>query len=281
MLEWNLPRFCSYLYSIYPPTIGWIASWVFHHFRYFFIGVANISSTPEGWEGGGWVGGYEVVGKGYVFAKTIQMVSIGAIFTSTYCTKQLNPWPNSSASHVVNYSRLSACQGDMDPFEGNPSTRGHLTSLRNKPQQKQPRERSASILAWSFSQCIQLSFDGEKCFSLLCAWKVSFLQSSHTHIYICILYGSKFLWDNIFVNFGIALCIMIILALKFSVLYRCSPANISRQCQRTPHRHLLENLPQCIASAWSIINTHNSVSIPFDPVYLRVYNHVVGFSDRN
>ena len=103
----------------------------------------------------------------------------------------------------------------------------------------------------------------------------------YIYIYICILYGSKFLWDNIFVNFGIALCIMIILALKFLVLYRCSPANISRQCQRTPHRHLLENLPQCIASAWSIINTHNSVSIPFDPVYLRVYNYVVGFSDRN
>ena len=57
------------------------------------------------------------------------MASIDAIFTSTYHTKQLNPWPNSSASCVVNYSQLSPCQGDMEPFEGNPNTRGRLTSL--------------------------------------------------------------------------------------------------------------------------------------------------------
>ena len=56
-----------------------------------------------------------------------------------------NPWPNSSASCVVNYSQLSACQGDVQPFEGDPYTRGHLTSLRNKPQQKQPGKLSASI----------------------------------------------------------------------------------------------------------------------------------------
>ena len=30
--------------------------------------------------------------------------------TDAYHTKQLNPWPYSSASHVVNYSQLSACQ---------------------------------------------------------------------------------------------------------------------------------------------------------------------------
>ena len=107
------------------------------------------------------------------------MTSIGAIFTFTYHTKQLNPWPNSSASRVVNYSRLSACQGDMESFEGDPSTRGRLTSLRNKPQQKQPGQFSASILARIVSQCIQLSFDGEKCVLLLCAWKASFLKSGH------------------------------------------------------------------------------------------------------
>ena len=66
------------------------------------------------------------------------MASIGVIFTSTYHTKQLNPLPNSSASYVVNYSWLSVCEGDMEPFEGDLNTRGHLTSLRNKPQQKQP-----------------------------------------------------------------------------------------------------------------------------------------------
>ena len=95
--------------------------------------------------GGGWVGSHEVAGKGYVFTKTSQMASIGVIFTSTYHTKQLNPCPNSSASRVVNYSQLSACQWDMQPFEGDPYTRGRLTSLRNKPQQKQPGQLSALI----------------------------------------------------------------------------------------------------------------------------------------
>ena len=62
---------------------------------------------------GGWeqVGSHEVVVKGYVSSENSQMASIGTIFTSTYHTKQLNPWQNSSASHVENYSWLSACQG--------------------------------------------------------------------------------------------------------------------------------------------------------------------------
>ena len=82
------------------------------------------------------MGSHEVAGKGYIFTKTSQMASIGVIFTSTYHTKQLNPWSNSSASHVVNYSQVSACQGDMQLFEGDPYTRRRLISLRNKPQQK-------------------------------------------------------------------------------------------------------------------------------------------------
>ena len=72
-----------------------------------FFGVANTTRV------GGCMSSHKVVGKGYVLTKTSQMASIGVIFTSTYHTKQLNPWPNSSASRVVNYSRLSACQGDM------------------------------------------------------------------------------------------------------------------------------------------------------------------------
>ena len=48
----------------------------------------------------------------------------------------------------------------MGTFEGDSSTRGRLTSLRNKPQQKQPRQLSASIHARIVSQCIRLSFDG-------------------------------------------------------------------------------------------------------------------------
>ena len=83
------------------------------------------------------MGSHEVTGKGYVFTKISQMASIGIIFTSTYHPKQPDTWPNSSASRVVNYSQLSACQGDMEPFEGDPSTHGCPTCLRNKPQQKQ------------------------------------------------------------------------------------------------------------------------------------------------
>ena len=34
-----------------------------------------------------------------------------------YHTKQLNPWLNPSASHVVNCSWLFACQGEMEPLK--------------------------------------------------------------------------------------------------------------------------------------------------------------------
>ena len=128
-----------------------------------------------GWEATKWAG------KGYVFTKTNQMASIGVIFTSTYHTKQINPCPNSSASHVVNYSQLSACQGDMQPFEGNPYTRGCPTSLRNKSQQKQPGQLSASIPGCIVCQHVQLLFDGEKCVLLMCAWKPAFLRSGYIY----------------------------------------------------------------------------------------------------
>ena len=95
--------------------------------------MANTISTPIGWEGGGQVGSHEVADNGDVNSENNQMASIGPIFTSTYHTKQLNPWPNSSASCVVNYSWLSARQGEMEPLKDHPSTRGCLTSLRNKP----------------------------------------------------------------------------------------------------------------------------------------------------
>ena len=66
----------------------------------------------------------------YVFAKNREMTSIGAIFTSTYHSKQLNPWPNSLASRVVIHNQLSACQEKMGPFKGHPSTGGHQTGLK-------------------------------------------------------------------------------------------------------------------------------------------------------
>ena len=85
-----------------------------------------------------------MVDKGYVNAENRQMVSIGAILTLTY-HKVLNPWPNSSASCVLNYSWLSACQGEMEPFKDHLSTHGQLTNLRNKPQQMQPGQLSTPI----------------------------------------------------------------------------------------------------------------------------------------
>ena len=36
-----------------------------------FTGIANTTSTPTGWEGG-WVGNHEMVGKGYIFTKTVK-----------------------------------------------------------------------------------------------------------------------------------------------------------------------------------------------------------------
>ena len=100
---------------------------------------------------GAWVSSHEVVGKSYVFTNNSHMASIGSIFTSTYHTKRLNPWPSSSASHVVNYRWLSTCQGEpkgasgKESSEDHPSTCGCLRSLRNKPQQNQPGQLSAPI----------------------------------------------------------------------------------------------------------------------------------------
>ena len=67
--------------------------------------------------------------------------------TFNHHTKQLKTWPNLSASNAMNYSRLSACQAKMELFKDHPSTRGCLTSFRNKPQQKQPGQLSVPISA--------------------------------------------------------------------------------------------------------------------------------------
>ena len=117
--------------------------------------------------------------KGYINADNSQMVSIGAIFTTTYHLKQLNQWPNLLASDVMNYSRLFASPREMEPFEDHPSTCGYLINLRNKPQQKQPGQFSAPIPVRIVSYCLQLSFDDEKFVLLLHVWKVDFLKSGH------------------------------------------------------------------------------------------------------
>ena len=105
-------------------------------------------------------GNHQVASKSYLKTKNSQITYIGAMFTSAYHKKQLRPWPNSSASHVLSYSWWSACQGDMEPFEGDLSTRGHLKGLRNKPQQKQPgqfqHQYLAELLVNVYSYCLMV-----------------------------------------------------------------------------------------------------------------------------
>ena len=51
------------------------------------------------------------------------------------CTldSQLN-CPPFQIVYVVIHSQLSACQGKMGPLKGHPSTRGHQTGLRKRPE---------------------------------------------------------------------------------------------------------------------------------------------------
>ena len=102
-----------------------------------------------------WLGSHKVAGKGYIFTKTSQVASIGVIFT-TYHTKQLYPWPNSSASRVVNYSQLSACQGDMQPFEGDLYTRGRLTSHSKSSPDNFQHQYLAELLVNVYSYCLMV-----------------------------------------------------------------------------------------------------------------------------
>ena len=90
----------------------------------------NITSTPIEV-----VGRHKVMGKAMPILKTAKWHTLVPFISSRYA-KQLNPWPNSLASRTVIYNWLSACIGKMEPLKDNLSTRGRLTSLRNKSQQK-------------------------------------------------------------------------------------------------------------------------------------------------
>ena len=105
-----------------------------------FTDIANTTSTPLGWIAMKW----QAKAMSTLKAAS-QMASIGAIFTFTYHKNQLNPQLNSSASHVVNNSQSSACQWKVEPFKDHLSICGCLTSLRNKPQEKQPKQCLAPI----------------------------------------------------------------------------------------------------------------------------------------
>ena len=75
----------------------------------------------------------------------------------------------------------------MEPFKDHLSTRGCLTSLKNKSQQNQPGKLLAPIppelLVNEYSYHLMV-----KCVLLLHVWKPTFLRSSHIYIRKC---GSK------------------------------------------------------------------------------------------
>ena len=136
-----------WLFIIYLFTNHWVNSQLnCLPFQIVFTAIANTTRTLIRWDGQS-----QSAGQGYFNTKNNQIASIGAIFISTYHTKQLNPWPNPSANRMVNYSQLSTCLGEMEPFEAHPSSHGRLTSLRNKSQQKQPVQHSASVPARIFN----------------------------------------------------------------------------------------------------------------------------------
>ena len=70
----------------YVPTVELIALdsfyWCSQYHKHSYIGLEGEAGVS-----------HEVVGKGYVNIENSQMVSIGAIFSSKYHTKQLNLWP--------------------------------------------------------------------------------------------------------------------------------------------------------------------------------------------
>ena len=123
---------------------------------------------------------HELTGKGYINTENSQIAFIGTIFTSTHHTKQLNPWPNSLASHVVNYSQLSVCQGEMEPFDRRlfehlwtsrqaSETSHSKSSLSNFQHQYLPE-----LLVYVYSCHVMVkSMSGLP----LCVWKVVFLKS--------------------------------------------------------------------------------------------------------
>ena len=64
---------------------------------------------------------------------------------------------------MVISSRVVACTSRPVAFNGHPSTRGRLTGLRNKPQQKQTCQHLAVVYWQLVSLFMELSFHGENC----------------------------------------------------------------------------------------------------------------------
>ena len=64
---------------------------------------------------------------------------------------------------MVISSRVVACTSRPVAFNGHPSTRGRLTGLRNKPQQKQTCQHLAVVYWQLVSLLMELSIDGVNC----------------------------------------------------------------------------------------------------------------------
>ena len=81
----------------------------------------------------------------------------------------LNQWPITSTSRMVVSSRVVACISQPVAFNGDPSTRGCLTGLRNKPQQKQTCQHLAVVYWQLVSLLMEVSIDGKNCSLTWCA----------------------------------------------------------------------------------------------------------------
>ena len=159
------------------------------------------------------------------------MVSISAIFTSTNYTKQLNPWTNSSASHVANYSWLCACQGRgnhlkatwalMDGWQSSEISHSK-SSLGNLQYQCLPE------LLYSYRLMENL---------LLCAWKVDFLNT--------VTNKWEIVWFYAFYMIRLALLVQISTPDHKWNIYIFSLHSTGAQHYSVPHLHLSYYIVQC------------------------------------
>ena len=70
--------------------------------------------------------------------------------------------------HVIS-TKVVACTSQPVVFNGHLSTRGCLTGLRYKPQQKQNGLNLAGVYWQLVSLLMELSIDGENCYLKWCA----------------------------------------------------------------------------------------------------------------
>ena len=145
----------------------------------------------------GLVGSYEVVGKSSIKTENSQMASIGAIFSFTYYTKQINLWPTLPASCVVIYSCPSTCPGEMQPFKDHLSTCGHW-------QDSETCHSKSNLGSFQYKYLPELL--------LLCMWKPAFIKSSQISPSCCP--RSLVLWFIVMMHALKTLCIWVVVLSK-------------------------------------------------------------------